>query len=51
MKSDTLGLLRDRGGKLIVTRPAREYPNVAKILATSMWGLIKIMVPFWSPRL
>ena len=35
VKSDTLGLLRDRGGKLIVTRPAREYPNVAKILATS----------------
>ncbi|CAE7031519.1 unnamed protein product, partial [Symbiodinium microadriaticum] len=38
VKSDTLGLLRDRGGKLIVTRPAREYPNVAKIIARWLHG-------------
>ncbi|CAE7161923.1 unnamed protein product [Symbiodinium pilosum] len=37
VKSDTLGLLRDRG-RLIVTRPAREYPNVAKLIARWLHG-------------
>mmetsp|Transcript_13902 Transcript_13902/g.24097 ORF Transcript_13902/g.24097 Transcript_13902/m.24097 type:complete len:467 (+) Transcript_13902:36-1436(+) len=32
VKSDTLGLLRDRGGVMNLTRPTREYPMVAKLI-------------------